>query len=195
MHEERRKIMEAALDEFSERGFTTASLESIADRAGLDPAVARALFLDKERLLDELFREETEPMVNAIALAVQEIEGPKQSIRKTLELLDNWLLLHPKHVKLYMRCSLDESDILQKTFQRYLLPSELFEKLQQIVQKRQVRTGNILNLITLLDSLIMFIHMMRPGMKMIAPELSFEEITRQRFEAVIDLLENGLYSE
>jgi hypothetical protein len=45
----------------------------------------------------------------------------------------------------------------------------------------------------LLDSLILLIHLMRPGM-MIDPDLNFEQIARQRFDAAMDLLENGLYS-
>jgi hypothetical protein len=37
--------------------------------------------------------------------------------------------------------------------------------------------------------------MMRPGVDLMSPGQSIEQITEQRFEAVIDLLENGLFSE
>jgi hypothetical protein len=52
---------------------------------------------------------------------------------------------------------------------------------------------NMLELMTLLDSLIMFLHLLRPGM-MLNPDLSFEEIVQRRFDAAMDLLENGLYA-
>jgi len=36
---------------------------------------------------------------------------------------------------------------------------------------------------------------MRPGVELMSPGQSVEQITEQRVEAVIDLLENGLFSE
>jgi AcrR family transcriptional regulator len=194
MREERKKILEAALDDFSEVGLSNSSVESIAGRAELEPAVVRALFFDKETLLKELFKEMTEPLISAISLAVQEIEDPKELIRKSLELLDQWLLLHPKVIRLYMQSSLEESDILQSTFQQYLLPSEFVERLDQFIKEGKFRCSSILILMVLLDSLILFFHMVRPGMMTISPGQSFEQIVKQRFDVVIDLLENGLYT-
>ena len=193
MQEERKKIMEAALDEFSELGFINSSIESIASRAELEPAVIRALFIDKKTLLKELFRAETEPMVNAIALAVQEIGDLKELIRKAMEHLDLWFLMHPKHVKLYMRCLLDESDIFESVY-KYLMPSEFFERLNEFIEKGHFRCNDLFILSLLLDSLIIFFHMMKPGMKHISPNESMEDVAKLRFEAVMDLLENGLYS-
>ncbi len=192
--ETRNKIIEAALEEFSEFGFDEASLESVAIRAVLDPGVVRALFIDRENLLQELFKYMTEPMVNAIDVAVQEIEDPRELIRRSLELLDQWLLLHPEVIKLYLRCSLDESNVFNTIFQRYLLPSEFFSRLQQFIDEKKLRCDNLLVLSLLLDSLILFFHLMLSGMRSIAPELSMEEIGNQRFEAIMDLFDHGLYT-
>jgi AcrR family transcriptional regulator len=193
MREERKKIIEAALDEFVEAGIPSANLESIASRAGVEHGVVRALFVDKETLLRELYREKTEPMVSAISLAVQEIEDPKELIRRSMGHLDRWLLMNPKAVKLYMQCSLDESEVLSRTFQQYLLPSELFDRLNHFMEEGKFRCGNMLELMTLLDSLILLLHLLRPGM-MLNAELNFEEVVQQRFDAAMDLLENGLYT-
>ncbi len=195
MLEERKKIMQAALDEFAEVGVLNSSLKSISDRAKLEPAVARALFVDKETLLGELLKEGTDPLVSAVALAVQEIEDPKELIRKSMGLLDQWLLDHPQYVRLYMRCSLDGAGALQTLYQHSLLPSEFYERLEQIISKGQFRCNDIFILSLLLDSVIVFLHMMRPGVDLMSPGQSIEQITEQRFEAVIDLLENGLFSE
>ena len=140
-----------------------------------------------------MFREETEPMVNAIGLAVQEIEDPKELIRKSMEHLDRWLLWHPKHVKMFIRCSLDDSDVLESVYQ-LLIPSEFFERLNQMIERGQVRCKNLHILSLLLDSLIMLFHIMKPGMKIIDTDLSIEEIAKLRFDAAMDLLENGLYT-
>jgi len=195
MLEERKKIMQAALDEFAEVGVLNSSLKSISDRAKLEPAVARALFVDKETLLGELLKEGTDPLVSAVALSVQEIEDPKELIRKSMGLLDQWLLAHPKYVRLYMRCSLEGAGVLQTLYQHSLLPSEFYERLEQIIGKGQFRCNDIFILSLLLDSMIVFLHMMRPGVDLMSPDQSIEQITEQRFEAVIDLFENGLFSE
>lgn len=195
MLEERKKIMKAALDEFAEVGLINSSLKSISDRAKLEPAVARALFVDKETLLGELLKEGTDPLVSAVALAVQEIEDPKELIRKSMGLLDQWLLAHPQYVRLYMRCSLEGAGVLQTLYQHSLLPSEFYERLEQIISKGQFRCNDIFILSLLLDSMIVFLHMMRSGVDLMSPGQSIEQITEQRFEAVIDLFENGLFSE
>ncbi len=195
MLEERKKIMKAALDEFAEVGLINSSLKSISDRAKLEPAVARALFVDKKTLLGELLKEGTDPLVSAVALAVQEIEDPKELIRKSMGLLDQWLLDHPQYVRLYMRCSLDGAGALQTLYQHSLLPSEFYERLEQIIGKGQFRCNDIFILSLLLDSLIVFLHMMRPGVDLMSPGQTVEQITEKRFEAVIDLFENGLFSE
>ncbi len=194
MIETRNKIIEAALQEFSEFGFDETSLESVAKRADFDPAVIRALFIDKENLLQELFKETTEPMVSSIGVAVQEIDDARELIRKSMWILDQWLLMHPEVIKLYLRCSLDESKVFNAIFQRYLLPSEFFDKLQQLIDDKKLRCDNLPVLSLLLDSLIVFFHMMLSGMKIMAPDRSMEEIARLRFEAVMDLFENGLYT-
>ncbi len=171
MIETRNKIIEAALEEFSEYGFDEASLESVAIRAVLEPGVVRALFIDKENLLQELFKDKTEPMVNAIDVAVQEIDDVRELVRRSLELLDQWLLLHPEVIKLYLRCSLDESNVFNTIFQRYLLPSEFFTRLQQFIDQKKLRCDNLLVLSLLLDSLIIFFHMMLSGMKLHCPRI------------------------
>jgi hypothetical protein len=142
-----------------------------------------------------LLKEGTDPLVSAVALAVQEIEDPKELIRKSMGLLDQWLLDHPQYVRLYMRCSLDGAGALQTLYQHSLLPSEFYERLEQIISKGQFRCNDIFILSLLLDSVIVFLHMMRPGVDLMSPGQSIEQITEQRFEAVIDLLENGLFSE
>jgi len=93
-----------------------------------------------------------------------------------------------------MQSALEESEVLQTTFQKYLLPSEIYERFGQFIAEGKLRCKDVLTLTVLLDSLILLFHMMRPGMMMIDPDLNFEQLARQRFDAAMDLLENGLYT-
>lgn len=195
MSEERKRIMKAALDEFVEVGIVDSSLESIADRAGLKLGVVRALFVDKEILLGELLKEETEPMVCAMAVVVQESKDPKELMRKSMQLLDQWFLAHPKVTRLYLHCFLSREGAVQSIYQRSLLRSEFYERLKLIIDRGQVRCKDVFILSLLLDSLITFLHFMRPTIELMCPEQTVEQIAERRLEAVIDLFENGLYSE
>ena len=54
-------ILEAALDEFSARGFAAARLDDVAKRAGVAKGTIYLYFADKETLFQELIRAEIEP--------------------------------------------------------------------------------------------------------------------------------------
>lgn len=188
------RILRAALDEFAEVGLHKSSIESVARRARVEPGAVRALFVDKATLLRELLQEQTDPMISAIALAVSEIEEPRELLRRSLELYDQWLLAHPKVVRLFVRCALDGADSLQSLHENSLLPSDFFERLEELIETGQLRCRNIFTLSILIDSLILFPHMMRSALELMSPGQSSEQILETRFEAIVDLLENGLFS-
>ena len=169
MSEDRKRIMKAALDEFVDVGIVDSSLESIADRAGLKLGVVRALFVDKEILLGQLMKEETEPFISAMGVAVQESKDPKELMRKSMQLLDQWHLAHPKATRLYLHCSLSREGAIQSIYQRSLHSSEFYERLELIIDRGQVRCKDVFILILLLDSLIGFLHFMRPAIELMCP--------------------------
>ncbi len=194
MEAERRALLKAALEEFSEVGLTAASLESIADRADLGLSVARALFVDKQRLLNAVLKEGTEPLVSAIGLAVEQIEDPKELIRKSLRLFDQWLLDNPRYIQLLQRSALDEAGSLNTLYQYSMYPSEFYERLEQHVKRGELRSKDVMMTFTLLDSLVLFSHMIRPALELMCPDETSEQLFERRFEAVMDLLEHGLFS-
>lgn len=194
MSAKREQIINAALDEFAEVGVNNTSLASIADRANLEVQIVRALFVDTETLLNELMRQETEPMVSAIALAVDKIDDPKELLRKSLKIFDQWMLDHKQMVAIWVRCSQERATALSSFYQNSLLPSEFFERLQQLIDKGQVRCNDLFVLSILFDSLIAFPHMMRTALELMCSDQTVEQVFNQRFEAMIDLLEHGLYT-
>ncbi|NIT56035.1 MAG: TetR family transcriptional regulator [Aliifodinibius sp.] len=195
MPDENEKIFAAALDEFAEVGLAESSIESIARRAELEPGSVRALFVDKETLLRKLLIEKTDPMISAIALAVDEIEDPHELLRKSLQLYDQWLMAHPKVVRLFLRCTLNDAASLKSLYQYSLLPSELFERLEDLIENRELRCKDLFILSVLIDSLILFPHMMRSAMELMNPSKTADQILETRLQAIFDLIENGLFSK
>jgi len=63
-------ILEAALDEFSAKGFASARLEDVAKRAGIAKGTIYLYFADKESLFQELIRAKMVPVVGSIELAL-----------------------------------------------------------------------------------------------------------------------------
>src|ERR1700692_3081567 len=62
-------ILEAALDEFSAKGFAAARLDDVARRAGVAKGTIYLHFADKESLFQELIRSKMVPVVGSLELA------------------------------------------------------------------------------------------------------------------------------
>src|SRR6202047_3325347 len=62
-------ILEAALDEFSAKGFASARLEDVAKRADIAKGTIYLYFADKESLFQELIRAKMVPVVGSLELA------------------------------------------------------------------------------------------------------------------------------
>jgi AcrR family transcriptional regulator len=62
-------ILDAALDEFSARGFAAARLDDVAKRAGVAKGTIYLYFADKESLFQELIRTKMVPVVGSLELA------------------------------------------------------------------------------------------------------------------------------
>ena len=62
-------ILEAALDEFSAKGFAAARLDDVAKRAGIAKGTIYLYFADKESLFQELIRAKMVPVVGSLELA------------------------------------------------------------------------------------------------------------------------------
>jgi AcrR family transcriptional regulator len=62
----RNSILDAALDEFSARGFAAARLDDVAKRAGIAKGTIYLYFADKESLFQELIRFKMGPVVGTL---------------------------------------------------------------------------------------------------------------------------------
>src|SRR5262245_18696772 len=71
----RAAILEAALDEFSARGFAAARLDDVAQRAGVAKGTIYLHFKDKEALFQELVRTMLSPIVTRLE-ALRAVDAP-----------------------------------------------------------------------------------------------------------------------
>lgn len=81
----RQRLVEAALDEFSERGFAAARMEDIASRAGLSKGTLYLYFDSKEGLFEELIDTIAVPNVERIEELARAAPSATQAIEAFLE--------------------------------------------------------------------------------------------------------------
>jgi AcrR family transcriptional regulator len=77
----RAAILEAALDEFSARGFAAARLDDVARRAGVAKGTIYLHFKDKEALFQELVR----TMLSPLVMTLEQLRASDVPIRVALE--------------------------------------------------------------------------------------------------------------
>src|SRR5579872_5861581 len=77
----RQAILDAALDEFSAKGFAAARMDDVAERAGVAKGTIYLYFKDKEALFQELVRTSLVPIVGGLKIP----EGTEISVRAVLE--------------------------------------------------------------------------------------------------------------
>ncbi len=77
----RQAILDAALDEFSAKGFAAARMDDVAERAGVAKGTIYLYFKDKDALFQELVRNSLVPIVGGLKVP----EGVEVSVRVLLE--------------------------------------------------------------------------------------------------------------
>ena len=82
----REAILEAALDEFSARGFAAARLEDVAKRAGVAKGTIYLYFADKEALFQELVRFQIGPVMSAFETVLASPLPLKSLIDQAIEI-------------------------------------------------------------------------------------------------------------
>jgi len=190
---DRDKLLNAALEEYSEIGIASSSLDSIAERAGFDVQSVRAVFVDKETILRTLLQEISEPIVSAVTLAAEQAEDPATMMRRALPLLDQWLINNPRYTRLMLRCMLEKAEVIGILYEHSLYPSEFFEQLQRFMDAGKIRQRDLALVGVLLDSLIFMPHLVLPAMALLHPGKTDDEIFAQHRDAVFELLEGGLF--
>lgn len=120
--ETRRKILQAALEEFAERGFDGASIRDIAAKAGVIHGLVKYHFENKERLwrtaVDYLFERQAEEMARPE-------EFDKLSFEEQMK---NWLMRYvrysakyPEHARIMVQESMRDSERLRWAVEKHVM--------------------------------------------------------------------------
>lgn len=90
------RLLEAAADAFSAKGFHATTTRDIASRAGLSPAGVYVHFTSKEELLFQLSRAGHEMARDLLAAAAEEAPSPSDALRAIMGRFAQW---HAEHYR------------------------------------------------------------------------------------------------
>ncbi len=96
-----RLILEAALQIFSEKGFSDCNIQDIADRARLGKATLYYYFPNKETLFRRLVKEETQRFYRLAAERIPEEASPIEAVRALLFFYIEYFRANPRLLHLF----------------------------------------------------------------------------------------------
>jgi AcrR family transcriptional regulator len=133
--DKRRIILEAAVRVFARQGFHTCRVSDIADEAGVAYGLVYHYFSSKEEILDTLFLERWDVMLEAIS----EVDGSARSPREKLYAIAGFIVESYRHDPELMKVIIVEVTRAANTFGRTHLAKirEAYEQIAGIVARAQ----------------------------------------------------------
>lgn len=113
----REKFLNAALDEFYEKGFAAASMDDIAERASLSKGTLYLYFTSKQDLFSALIKKLTQPnldTINMLATTSPSIEMALQGIAKFVP-----TVIRQKNLPRLMKVLIGESQTFPEIISSY----------------------------------------------------------------------------
>jgi AcrR family transcriptional regulator len=132
--DKRRMILDAAITVFARQGFHHCRVSDVADEAGVAYGLVYHYFDSKEQILDTLFTERWQIMLDAIVAIDQEQEGPA---REKLYKVASFIIDSYRHEPDLMKVIIVEVTRAANTFARHHLPEirEAYDLIGQIVDQ------------------------------------------------------------
>ena len=133
--DKRRIILEAAVRVFARQGFHTCRVSDIADEAGVAYGLVYHYFSSKEEILDTLFLERWDVMLEAIA----EVDASSRSPREKLQAIAGFIVESYRHDPELMKVIIVEVTRAANTFGRTHLAKirEAYSQIAGIVARAQ----------------------------------------------------------
>jgi TetR/AcrR family transcriptional regulator, fatty acid metabolism regulator protein len=133
--DKRRIILEAAVRVFARQGFHTCRVSDIADEAGVAYGLVYHYFSSKEEILDTLFLERWDVMLEAIA----EVDASSRSPREKLQAIAGFIVESYRHDPELMKVIIVEVTRAANTFGRTHLAKirEAYGQIAGIVARAQ----------------------------------------------------------
>jgi TetR/AcrR family transcriptional regulator, fatty acid metabolism regulator protein len=133
--DKRRIILEAAVRVFARQGFHTCRVSDIADEAGVAYGLVYHYFSSKEEILDTLFLERWDVMLEAIS----EVDASSRSAREKLQAIAGFIVDSYRHDPELMKVIIVEVTRAANTFGRTHLAKirEAYAQIAGIVARAQ----------------------------------------------------------
>jgi TetR/AcrR family fatty acid metabolism transcriptional regulator len=133
--DKRRIILEAAVRVFARQGFHTCRVSDIADEAGVAYGLVYHYFSSKEEILDTLFLERWDVMLEAIS----EVDASSRSPREKLQAIAGFIVESYRHDPELMKVIIVEVTRAANTFGRTHLAKirEAYRQIAGIVARAQ----------------------------------------------------------
>jgi len=101
--ESRKRIIAAAMDVFSRKGYARANIREIAKTAGLSVGGVYLYFRNKEDLYLSLLKNEMQDLVSQTKKIVEQIESPGKALSEYLKMHFEYALKHKELILLHIR--------------------------------------------------------------------------------------------
>jgi len=105
----RSNILVAAIQEFSEKGFAGARVDSIAEMAGCNKGMIYQYYESKEHLYELVIAHEYQLLANIEAEIIQQYTNPGELLDAIVDKYFDFLVEHPDFVKIIMWENLNEA--------------------------------------------------------------------------------------
>jgi len=136
----KRKLIEAAEKEFGERGFHSASVVSITQRAGVAQGTFYLYFPSKEEVLRELVREMGRKLRRTLAEATHGVEGRLEAERAGFQAFVRFSLEEENLYRVVMQSQFVDESIYREYYRT--LAAAYAEGLREAAQKGEIRDGD-----------------------------------------------------
>ncbi|WP_409160534.1 TetR/AcrR family transcriptional regulator [Pectobacterium sp. B2J-2] len=186
------EILDAAFEEFSEKGYSATRLEDIGKRVGITKGTIYLYFPTKEALFEAVAQHTSKPFAEVLS-SLTELEGNYSEKLRTLLLMAYQKISEDKRIQKMLRLSLTEGmrfpEIVDRHYDEYIAPLShaVGTLLYQGVQAGEFREGAAAAMPDVVMSSVLHITVWRllASEKLQIDEYSF-------IEAHIDLTMNGL---
>lgn len=138
------KILDAAYEEFTEKGFDGSRMQSIASRAGINKALLHYYYRSKDKLFDKVFERTTQELPNYIEMIVSTDMDFEQKVRIIIEKYIDFIYQHPQIPSFIINELNRRPNNLANLIGKRLgvIEKKIPQKIDEMI-KKEVESGNI----------------------------------------------------
>jgi AcrR family transcriptional regulator len=193
--ETEKKIIDAAGEIFTRRGFHGTRMQDIADEAGINKALLHYYYRSKDKLFEEIFKHVVGEVINRI-IEILDKELPfEEKIRIFIDTYISILQKHPKFPALVIHEVSHNPERVQQIFTDKFrhIPPKFFNQINSEIEAGRIKAINPAQFMLNITSLCIFPFLAKPLAQFITgfDDKEFEGLIEERKLILHDLIFNG----